>query len=152
MTTESMSIPLDEGYLRRECPHCERQFKWHHGPTDDRPKDFADPAVYFCPYCGETAGPDAWWTQEQLKHARNVLTGPALREVADELRKVVKGSGGLLSMSVDYDEPMPPFALSEPSDMAIVVPPCHPWEPLKVAEDWIDPLRCLLCGSTFVLA
>lgn len=31
----SMSLPLDEDrFLRRECPNCERQFKWWHTPDE----------------------------------------------------------------------------------------------------------------------
>jgi hypothetical protein len=32
----SMSLPLDEdGFLRRECPTCERQFRWWHTPDEE---------------------------------------------------------------------------------------------------------------------
>ena len=31
-----VSFPLDsDGFIRRECPHCEREFKWHHGPANE---------------------------------------------------------------------------------------------------------------------
>jgi hypothetical protein len=39
--------------------------------------------------------------------------------------------------------------LHEPDDMAIVLPPCHPWEPLKVPLEVSRTIYCLLCGSTF---
>jgi hypothetical protein len=48
-----ITLPLDsDGFLRRECPKCEREFKWHEGPTEDRPQDWNDPPVYWCPLCG----------------------------------------------------------------------------------------------------
>ena len=45
------SLPLDADFLRRQCPECGRQFKWHVGPTEDTPEEFVDPPVYHCPYC-----------------------------------------------------------------------------------------------------
>jgi hypothetical protein len=42
----SVSMPLDEGFLRRECRGCSRQFKWFHGSTDERPA-CARPAIVF---------------------------------------------------------------------------------------------------------
>lgn len=151
MTSESMSLPLDSGYLRRECPHCERQFKWHHGPTDDRPDDADEPSVYTCPYCGETAPPDAWWTPEQLELARQTMVGPALRHIADELRDATRRSGGFLTFDIKEDDPEPPTALHEPADMVVVTSPCHPWEPFKIADDWREPIHCLVCGDLFAL-
>lgn len=32
----SVPIPRDaDGFIRRECPHCIRQFKWHDGPANE---------------------------------------------------------------------------------------------------------------------
>lgn len=147
----SVPIPLDEGFLRRECPRCERQFKWHHGPTDARPDDAHDPPVYACPYCGATAPPSEWWTHEQLDFARDSLAGPVVRQISDELRRRNRGHRGPITVSVQHDEPEPPTALHEPSDMVIVEPPCHPWEPMKISEDWTEPVHCLICGQRFSL-
>ncbi len=148
----SVPLPLDEGFLRRECPHCERQFKWHHGPTDERPEDAADPEVYWCPYCGETAPPDHWWTSEQLEFAQASIAGPAIRDIADEFNSSLGGQrNSFIKMSMSYDEPEPPSALHEAPDMVIVLSPCHPWEPIKIAEDWSGPVYCLVCGSAFAI-
>ncbi len=55
--TLSMSLPLDgDGFLRRECPTCEREFKWlpspQHGEGDAAAaSDEPAPERYFCPYC-----------------------------------------------------------------------------------------------------
>src|SRR5687768_14546838 len=115
----SISVPLDDGFLRRECPSCQREFKWHDGPTDDRPDDAADPLMYYCPYCGAPAGPDEWWTQAQLDYAEAMAAGPAVREVADQLRQALpSGNQGLVSFSVSSpSEPEPPEPLVEPNDM-----------------------------------
>lgn len=80
-----IEMPLDNGYLRRECPHCEREFKWHHGPTDDAPPDAPNPGRYTCPYCGEKADHDQWFTQAQAEHIRESAAGPAMQMISDEL-------------------------------------------------------------------
>ncbi|MGB2874754.1 MAG: EamA family transporter [Gaiellaceae bacterium] len=36
--------------------------------------------------------------------------------------------------------------LAEPDDMKRVDFACHPTEPVKVREDWKDPVHCLVCG------
>jgi endogenous inhibitor of DNA gyrase (YacG/DUF329 family) len=60
MGTYSVPMPLDDDdFLRRECPHCHQKFKWHDGSTADRLEGQVDPAVYHCPCCGVSAGPNA---------------------------------------------------------------------------------------------
>lgn len=151
MGTYSVQFPLDDdGFLRRECPHCLQQFKWHHGPTADRPEGGeADPAVYYCPRCGASAAHDRWWTQEHLAFMEESVAGPALCEAADEIEKTFRGIKGLTYKSGQLDQPEPPAALHEPNDMTILAPPCHPWEPLKVPEEATARVYCLICGEPF---
>lgn len=66
----SMSLPLDEdGFLRRECPTCEREFKWRADQEDDGEGEATavDEDGYFCPYCGVQAPTGAWHTKEQIE-------------------------------------------------------------------------------------
>ena len=52
-----IALPLDnDGFLRRECPSCERQFKWFHGHTADRPDHYLDPPLYTCPTAAKPRG------------------------------------------------------------------------------------------------
>ena len=75
MTEISVPIPTDhDGYLRRECPTCGGQFKWHHGPISDESPSEPSPSVYYCPLCGAAADTDAWWTQEQVAYAQESAT------------------------------------------------------------------------------
>ena len=155
MTSYSVSFPVDNGFLRRECPHCQSQFKWHHGPTEDRPASAVDPDVYFCPYCGETARPDEWWTRDQIEYAEQAALGPITHDLGDELKRSlgqIQGSGLFkVTFSVGENEPEPPAALHEPHDMTLVASPCHAWEPIKIVEDWTGPIHCLICGEQFVI-
>ncbi|GGT27906.1 hypothetical protein GCM10010271_34830 [Streptomyces kurssanovii] len=41
-----MNLPLDnDGFVRRECPHCVSQFKWHHGPANAEAEQQPSPAL-----------------------------------------------------------------------------------------------------------
>jgi hypothetical protein len=150
MGSYSVQLPLDDdGFLRRECPHCLQEFKWYHGSAADQPEGEADPPAYYCPRCGVSAAPDRWWTQDQLAFMQEYVAGPALREVTDEIEKAFRGVRGVTFKRGHLDEPEPPSALHEPNDMIILAPPCHPWEPVKVPEDATAPAYCLLCGKAF---
>lgn len=152
LSSYSIQLPLDEdGFLRRECPHCSRQFKWHHGPTSERPPDSVDPAVYFCPRCGNSAASDQWFTQEQITYIEEAMIGPALREASDAIEQVFRGVRGITFKRNSYDEPEPPPALQESNDMIIVASPCHPWEPIKVPEEAASQVHCLICGAPFAV-
>jgi hypothetical protein len=150
MGTYSVPIPLDDdGFLRRECPHCHQEFKWHDGPTADRPEGQVDPAVYHCPRCGVSAGPDEWSTQEQDVYVEQLLMGHGFREASDILEQAFRGAKGWTYKPSDADEPEPPAALHEPNDMIILAPPCHPWEPVKVPDGATARVYCLVCGEPF---
>ena len=151
-----MEIPLDgDGYLRRGCPTCNREFKWFNGRTDETPADWQDPESYFCPYCGVGAPSDQWFTDAQRSYALQVVGIHAGELIHDELEGLARGinrQGGMIRMSVSGgdDTPLPP-PLSEPNDMVAVASPCHGFEPMKVAEGWDGPLHCLICGTPFVV-
>jgi len=153
----SVTIPLDsDGFVRRQCPSCQREFKWFHGRTDQAPEDWQDPDTYFCPYCGFEAPNDAWFTDAQAAYVQQSLSGRVSELLTDELDNVARSinrQGGMIRLSVsgqvDSDPPPPP--LSEPNDMMGIAPPCHGFEPIKVRDDWYEPLHCLICGSTFTV-
>lgn len=129
-----MTIPLDsDGFLRRECPTCEREFKWR--PSEAEAEGHVEPADdvgYFCPYCGVQAPVDAWLTQAQLALAQNIVERDFI--------------GPMVSKLGAYEEPEKLDPLTEVDDMTLIVFPCHPSEPLKVLDDWRKPARCLICG------
>jgi hypothetical protein len=108
---------------------------------------------YFCPLCGVPAPVTAWWTTEQLEYAEGVAAAQIDRLVQDSIGEAFKGIKGLSfkassDFSLELDVPEP---IAEPDDMVIVEPPCHPNEPLKVPEDSLDALHCLVCGSDFTV-
>ena len=131
-----MTIPLDsDGFLRRECPTCEREFKWR--PSEAETGEHAEPADdagYFCPYCGVQAPVDAWLTQAQAALAQNIVERDLIGPMVSKLG-VYEGPGKL--------DP-----LTEADDMTMIVFPCHPSEPLKVLDNWRKPVYCLICGKS----
>jgi len=146
-------MPLDGPFIRRECPSCARQFKWHHGPTEDRPADELEASSYFCPYCAVEAEADQWWTQDQVDYMREVAMGSAMRELADEVKQTLRPRRNkMFTFSVKSSDAPTPSPLTEPVDMMIVQSPCHPWEPIKILDNWSENLHCLVCGATFAIA
>lgn len=149
-----MSLPLDkDGFLRRECPHCERQFKWWPTSSEEISEEIQEaPEAYFCPYCHEPAALDAWWTKEQLEYAQQLAVaealGPQLRRTKNELKRGNRRSKGI-SFEMSNFALSRPEPLIEPDDMVRVDMPCHPEEPLKVDEGWDGEVACLVCGIRY---
>lgn len=147
----SVPLNLDSGFIRRQCPSCDRQFKWHYGPTDERPADAVDPALYHCPYCGMRAAPDEWWTRDQASYIGEAAISPAIGAIQDELGEVFRGFKSK-NVKVSFKaepEPLPPSPPPEPADMQEIQPPCHPWEPIKILDDWHEALHCIVCGDLY---
>jgi hypothetical protein len=149
----SMSLPLDsDGFLRRECPTCERELKWLASGDDEEDDEDGGAEVpdggYFCPYCGIQAPPETWLTQAQVELAENLVAtqvvGPMMKDFASGLGR---SSGGLISVSATYDEPDAMEPLTEADDMTRVDFTCHPGEPVKVLDDWAGKVLCPMCGE-----
>lgn len=145
-----VSLPLDtDGFLRRECPACEQEFKWFNHAEGD--PDTEPVTQYYCPICGEPAPVDHWWTPAQVQYSQ-ASAGPEIeRLVQDSVAGMLKGIKRLTfkrnsSFSLGIETPEP---LTEPDDMVIVEPPCHPNVPLKVPENTMERVYCLVCRTPF---
>lgn len=147
-----MSVPLDgDGFLRRECPTCEREFKWL--PSSEERGEPLPAGGYFCPYCAVQAPPGSWWTKPQLAKARAIVTSEVLDPELDKLRRTMgereRSPGGLIQARLEgsLTEEIEPIDLSEANDMRRIDFTCHPADPIKVSEDWKSPVHCLICGT-----
>lgn len=151
----SISLPLDnDGFLRRECPHCMQEFKWHHGPANEEAEQMSDSGIYHCPLCGQSAGPDSWWTQDQLDYAQKAAMPVAMQSFEDQLDGIFRGASAKhfsIKRTGHLDSPEDPMPLVEKDDMSTVAPPCHAYEPVKVPETAAGPFYCLVCGSPFAV-
>ena len=146
--TIEMSVPLDEdGFLRRECPTCEREFKWLNSEAGE--SEPVPMGGYYCPYCRVQAPPEQWFTKEQVELAKNRverdILGPEFEKMSRDLKR--SNRGRLVSLDMKYDKPPELDPLMEPNDMRRVDVACHPKEPLKVLDDWTRPVHCLICSQ-----
>ena len=150
----SMSLPLDsDRFLRRECPTCEREFKWH--VPEDAPEPSSEPRdtsrAYFCPYCGVEAPTSDWHTKEQAELAKSIIYEEVVRPELEALKRTVERSnrgGGFLRMSVEISDADPAPEITATDDMRRIDFPCHPDEPVKVMDDWAREVHCLICGAS----
>lgn len=149
----SLSLPLDDdGFLRRECPSCIREFKWFAHEVGDPDAELVE--QYFCPLCGVASGGDEWWTPAQAEYAQAIAAPDIEQFMNDTIRDAFRRSkylrmapGDGIDMDVETPEPM-----IEPNDMVIVESPCHPNEPIKVSDQAVAaPIHCLVCGVAFAV-
>jgi len=142
-----MSLPLDsDRFLRRECPTCEREFKWL--PAQNTENETPAPrGGYFCPYCAVQAPPNSWFTKAQLELAKAKAFNQVVQPQLDNLRRSLQGlnqSSGAIRISASMQSPE---SLSEPDlvesdDMQRVDFGCHD-EPIKVLDEWEGPVPAL---------
>jgi hypothetical protein len=149
-----MSLPLDEdGFLRRECPTCEREFKCIVS-EDDQDVTPSSPEGYYCPYCAVQAPAGSWWTKPQVEAAQALAYREIVAPELKELKRTVEGmnrSGGLIGISAKLnisDEPEEP-TMDEvgPDGMRRTDFTCHPNDPVKALESWERPVHCMICGE-----
>ena len=146
----SLSFPLDtDGFLRRACPTCVREFKWL--IVEDAPSA-TPPERFYCPYCGASAAPNEWFNLDQLAYieaeALDEALRPSLEEVSESLRRLEQSSEGFIKFSTSMEglERKQAAPVFEPNDMKQVFFTCHPSEPLKIDDAWDDKVHCLHCG------
>jgi len=140
-----MELPLDaEGFVRRQCPHCRREFKWHESPSQT--VDAIEEEDYHCPYCsGRSAD---WLTDAQLEVVQKVAGHYAESQVHDMFKGLERQSSEFVKIEAGPAPIEPRTALpDEPNDMRRVDFKCHSDEPVKVLDEWSEPVHCLTCGA-----
>ncbi len=160
---KTASIPLDdEGFLRRECPYCTREFKvfvpneerdseneeeeylgsGSEAESDEEQDDDSSEDRY-CPYCGQTAPHDHWWSQQQLDYLEVVQ-----HNIATEMMEKAFGgrrkSNGLISIEIDAKK-LPEWSEPEQNDMMHFELKCCETK-MKFVEEWEGNLVCHYCG------
>lgn len=177
MIEMSLSFPLDDdGFLRRECPLCCREFKvlleeneltslaqeglgsymleTHEEATDANEEEEAELA-FTCPYCGQEAIRDSWWTQEQLAYvgvvAQNIIAQIVNEQLIRPLKRMSRRhSPGLVTLQFKGNEmqQQEPWMSPEVNDMKIFdLPCCH--RKIKVDENWSSTVHCFFCGFPY---
>jgi DNA-directed RNA polymerase subunit RPC12/RpoP len=127
------------------CPHCSREFKWRHAESNDQ--SLMEPDGYHCPYCnGQSV--DGWWTVAQLAAIEDETQHYLETQIHDMFKGMERHSSDSLTFKAGVaptKRNRPP--LTETDDMRRVEFACHADEPVKVLENWAEPVHCLVCGQ-----
>lgn len=127
-----VSLRLDrDGFLRRACPSCNREFKWLPSDDSEPPPD----GRYGCPYCRARQDLNDFYTEEQVAYIQGL--------VGEKVVSQLEAEGWTAKAHAGPPQP------DEPDDMIRVDFHCHPSEPVKVFEEWelSQSVYCILCGE-----
>ena len=171
----SISFPLDEDrFLRRECPYCckefkvkveeeqlvepgeqdEKSFMTEPEPTlGDEVDEGAEELEHTCPYCGQKAPGDHWWTQAQLElvqdHQENVMADLVNEHFIRPMKKMSQRSPRNDFIRTEFKgkeiEQSDPWMAPEVNDMKLTPLSCCN-EELKIDGDWSETVYCYYCG------
>ena len=173
MRSRQVSFPLDdEGFFRRECSLCCREFKVclrenelgqlaqcridnflveqgiEEALAEDGDEDEKD---QYCPYCGQSAPPDHWWTQEQLAYvhviASNVMADLLNKHLIRPLKRN-RGRSSFIRFEGKEMKKNEEWISPEVSDMTMVDLPCCKRQ-IKVLDDWGSAVHCFFCGFCY---
>ncbi len=170
----SLPFPLDdEGFFRRECPYCCKEFKvllkkdelsnlaqrgidsfmleLKEEAKDLDERDYSEDE-FICPYCGQHAPNNSWWTQEQLAYINIIAKNIMARIVNENLIRPLKRTFGkpttsMVSMHFKGKEveQQEPWISPEVNDMEIFDLPCCQRK-VKVEDSWNSEVHCFFCG------
>lgn len=170
----NLSFPLDDdGFFRRECPLCCKEFKVllrkeeladlaqkgidsfmleQREETTDSEEGSASETEFICPHCGQWASIDSWWTHEQLAYvgivAKNIMARMVNEELIHPLKRAFgKPTSGMFSMKFEGKEMKQeePWISPEVNDMEIFDLPCCQRK-IKIEDDWAGKVYCFFCG------
>jgi hypothetical protein len=173
----SVSVPLDDdGFLRRACPLCAREFKLK--PLEGEVRSIAEQSMHaflsadsapdadegenidedaeaqqrWCPYCAQPSPENEWSTREQtayfMAHAQNVMASLVNEHLIRPMKRMSQSTrGGPISVTFEAEE----------------MEQREPWispEPndmrrftlpccereIKIEDGWSGTVTCLFCG------
>ncbi len=167
MINFNISFPLDsDKFLRRECPFCCREFKillreeelidlskersesFMLETTEDNSDVQSDADEYFCPYCGQTAKNDKWWTKEQAAYIKIHMNNIVFNLINDNFIRQLKSdvhNSKMIKFEAKEMELTEPWISPESNDMVAFDLPCCQRK-IKVDEKWSGDLFCFFCG------
>ena len=173
----NLSFPIDDdGFFRRECPFCRKEFKVllekeeltdlaQKGidsfmielkeETTDLDESGRSETEFICPYCGQRAPSDSWWTQEQLAYvsivAKNIMAKRVNENLIRSLKRTFrKHSSGMVPIRFEGKEmeQQEPWISPDVDDMEIFDLPCCQRK-IKIVENWQDVVYCFFCGFPY---
>ena len=160
----NVGLPVDkDGGVRRRCPLCIREFKAILSKAEL--EDFTEKSLksfllqesddadteqeellqeeHTCPYCGQQASADNWWTHEQEGLFMDIARNIAMEETQKSFKQLERTMPGRFKAEkVKLKEPR---ILTEPDDMNVFNLPCCDRK-IKIEEDRSDTVYCFFCG------
>lgn len=161
---ENLELPQDsQGYVRRECPCCRRQYKTRPSPLDalclqqelalgvmHRNGDelSQESGRWLCFYCGKPATPRETLTPEQRTWLEGVSHALAQQVRYEQLAHVTRtiSDNPLLTFAPVRPPPLPKPLPREPDDMRRFYLVCCA-EDVKAASGWEQRYHCPRCGT-----
>ena len=159
-----VTLPVDtQGFVRRECLSCRRQFKVKGGPSDgatvqrylgrnllfENEHEIArDDVRCFCVYCGQGAPSDEWCTPQQRAWMEKVATVLAREIRYEQLQypwRTLTENPAPTFVALPPPERLPEMR-GEPDDMRKASFFCCV-EDVKVESHWSQPIFCPRCGA-----
>jgi len=170
----SLSISVDNEYLRHTCPSCGLDFKLIVNLNDllhfselvfneyDPDLEFNSQekeeleATYFCPYCRFKSESSEFQTEETINYVENLayreIVYPQIQALTDSMKNLNLNSS-FLNIKVETQQiSKPPLPISGPAvpDMKIVQMLCCE-ESIKILEGWQGNIYCPVCGKETIL-
>ncbi|VVB68978.1 Uncharacterised protein [uncultured archaeon] len=168
----NISFPLDnDGFFRRECPFCKREFKIltnkderrvlakklldsfmieSEEPSEDYEKVKPENEVT-CPYCGQRAPKTSWWTKEQIEyikiHYKNYANTLINERFIKELKRSFSGSK-FMKFEAKELPLVEPWISPEIDDLEKFELPCCN-QAIKINENWSGKVYCFFCGFPY---
>jgi len=170
----NLSFPLDDdGFFRRECPLCSKEFKvllkkeeltdltqkgidsflLEQREETTHSEEGSDSEIkFFCPYCGQLASMDSWSSHEQIAYIGIAVKNITARIVNEGFihplkRSFGKPTSGMFSMKFEGKDikQEEPWISPEVNDLEIFdLPCCH--RKIKIVDSWVGKVYCFFCG------
>lgn len=165
----NIPFPLDEeGFFRRQCPYCNREFKvllekdelnqlsnnqidsyLVESNNENNDNEHEEETEYTCPYCGQCAPKEKWWTQEQVDYIhvflKNIVASLLNNQLIKPLKRTYNKSNSFLRFEGKEIEQVEPWISPEINDMVVFELPCCNRK-LKIDDSWLDITYCFFCG------
>lgn len=134
----------DDGLLRRECPHCNQEFKVDPGEETDESQD-----LYYCPLCGLPSSSNEQLTRDQTAHIEDVVMNAARGLINNSLEKLSRKIRNQPYVNVD-NQPLKnvePQIQVEALDMKKITLDCCSQQISVMSPLTYKVIYCYKCGS-----
>ena len=159
-----LELPRDaDGFVRRECPQCQRDFKTRPSrqdagilqrrlvslfPFENAHESFDEVADGWCLYCGHRAAADEWLTPAQQAHVESLARAWANHVRYEQMAHVSRTLG--VNPRPTFISTAPealPGPMPQDADDQRLIPLLCCSDEVKALWDWEGPLHCPRCGT-----